>query len=209
MDWNPTWPFKSREQALAHERAYLAGSHSIPGHCHIRLVDECDLQIERWLESDGAARLRKDPSDMEVIRKIYHWKMSAIKGSVYFPESIQSGRKEFAAALNFVLQAKGDKEMACAINALKEFKDVKIRVASAFIYWLRPDEYQVIDRRVTKALNLSFIADDYTCDNYLRYCGLSRDLSAQHNLSLRQIDRALFVFQKLSESNSNISDPIH
>jgi hypothetical protein len=196
MIWEPKWPFKSREHALAHEHEYLVGSHTISGSRQIPLVDECDLEIERWLESGGAARLRKNPSDTEVIRNIYLWKMRSTNRCADAPNSILS--EKFAALLGAVLDAHNDSEMANPIDALTKFGGVKIRAVSAFIYWLRPDEYQVIDRRVTAALNLLFTNTDYTRENYLQYCVLSRDLGAKHDLSLRQIDRALFTFQKLS-----------
>lgn len=207
MIWKAKWPFKSREHALVHEQAYLAGSYTPLGSRPIRLVDRQDLEIEGWLESGGAERLRGNTRDTDVIRKIWLWKMrstiEATGGCADAPTGIFSG--EFAESLGAVIRAKDDSEMAGAIDALVAFNGIAVRAASAFIYWLRPRQYQVIDRRATAALNLYFAEHDFTSDNYLRYCALSRDLQKEHNLSLRQIDRALFTFQKLLDRNEPIA----
>lgn len=202
MTWEPKWPFRSRDHVLAHEQAYLAGSITPQeGNAPIRLVKPIDLERERWLEQEGAERLRHNSAEREVVQTIYLWKMQSTAGTAIPPEILTDN---FAQVLDQVIRSGSDDDMSNAMKCLIRFKGLKVRAASAFTYWLRPHEYQVIDKRVTSALNLQFQSEDYTPENYIRYCQLSRSQAAEQNLTLRQVDRALFVFNVLSSKQITI-----
>ncbi|MCG3773947.1 MAG: hypothetical protein JW395_0764 [Nitrospira sp.] len=200
MMWQPKWPFSTRDHALAHEQAYLQG-YAPPGSSHrrIQLVERDNLDTEAWLESCGADRLRAEPNDKKTIRAIWLWKMRStleVAGQCTEPPKELFGPR-FAACLENARDAINASRMATAVADLVNFDGVAVRSASAFVYWLRPNEYQVIDRRATGALDLDFKDEDYTTENYLRYCTLSLQLSTAHALTLRQVDRALFSYHKL------------
>jgi len=148
------------------------------------------------------ASLRANSFDREAIRVVYTWKTRANAafdgGSAGVPEELYS--PEFGRAINQVLESRSDSEGVEAIRTLCTFPFVRVRVASAFAYWLRPNDFQLIDRRSTEALDLGFMDADYTPENYVRFCELSRDLGRAHALTLRQIDRALFAYHKLIEA---------
>jgi hypothetical protein len=197
--WHPNWPFRSRAHASAYEDAYLARHYQVGRGRKVTIVTDADWQLEDWLEREGAARLRDKLDDPQAIRAIYFWKVGAnIRAggqTLSMPDELLS--TAFTKGLGAVLSSKSDEELIAAIRALTAFLGVRVRVASAFAYWLRPNEYQLIDERSTAALGLSFAEADYSPENYARWCALSRRLSADHELSLRQVDRALFTYHKL------------
>jgi hypothetical protein len=162
-------------------------------------VTDADWQLEDWLEREGAARLRDRLDDRQAIRSIYLWKVGAnIRASgqqLSVPEELLS--PSYAQALDAVLRSSKDAELIDSIRTLTCFPGVRVRVASAFAFWLRPNDYQLIDERSTAALSLAFSDADYSPEIYARWCALARQLSADNALSLRQIDRALFAYHKL------------
>ena len=95
--------------------------------------------------------------DVAPVTDIYLWKTSAMSDC---PDSqgylagllavafLQATERCFIAA-----DAGEDDE---AVKALVGFTGVQVRVASAFLYWMVPDHFQLIDRRATGALNLDF-----------------------------------------------------
>lgn len=193
------WKARSRAAVIAHEDAYCTGYYKPARARPVKLVGARDLRLEDWLERGGAERLQRDTADREAIRSIYLWKVRANVesegGVVDFPEDLAS--PAFAEALRALLVSRSDYELASAVDTLQGLSGIRVRVASAFAYWLRPDDYQLIDVRSTQALDLAFSDDDYTPENYARFCQLSRELAAQHELTLRQIDRVLFAYHRL------------
>ena len=197
MIWHPVWPFKSRESVLAYERVYFEEWYRAPNGRRINIGSQEDIQREYWLEKEMPKQRTSNTIDLECIKNIYIWKMRSTTGNCNFPAHLDT--LKFAEALRRFRDASSENEIIESIKSIISFSGVKIRVASAFMYWLRPNEFQLIDRRVTAALNLSFTDEDYTIDNYLKYCEYCKLISMQQNLSLRQIDRALFTYQKLLE----------
>lgn len=201
MIWNPVWPFKSRESVLAYERVYLEGWYKTPNGSRINIVSQEDIQREYWLEREMSKQYTSKTIDLEFIKNVYIWKMESTTVNCNFPAHLKT--LKFAEALRRFCDASSKDEIKKSIEDIIAFPLVKIRVASAFMYWLRPNEFQLIDRRVTAALNLSFADEDYNIENYLKYCEYCKSISKQHNLSLRQIDRALFTSE---EKGSNLSN---
>lgn len=197
--WEPTWPFRTRAHAIAYEDAYCARHYQAGRARKVTILTDSDWQLEDWLEREGAARLRERGDDAQAIRSIYLWKVGAnirAAGQVLsIPEELLS--REFAQALESLLHAHSDEGLIGSIRTLTSFPGIRVRVASAFAFWLRPNDYQLIDDRSTQALGLAFSDADYSAENYARWCAIARSLSAQHALSLRQIDRALFAYHKL------------
>jgi hypothetical protein len=166
------------------------------------LISDYDWQLEDWLETEGAHRLQADPTDQKAIRTVYLWKRGADQrhsgSGPTVPDELYS--PHFAEILGNIGASTSDEELIAAIRRITSFPGVGVRTASAFAYWLRPNDYQLIDRRVTSALDLHFNDEDYSPDNYARFCQLARALSVEHAMSLRQIDRALFAFHKLMDA---------
>ncbi len=211
MIWNPVWPFKSRESVLAYERVYFEEWFRAPDGRRINIGSQEDIQRERWLEREMPKQRTSKTINHECIRNVYIWKMRSTTGNCEIPSHLNT--PEFAEALLRFCAASSENEIIESIKSIISFSGVKIRVASAFMYWLRPNEFQLIDRRVTAALNLLFNEEDYNVENYLRYCEYCKLISIQQNLSLRQIDRALFIYHKLMEKGvvhgHRISDTLH
>lgn len=198
--WEPKWPFRSSEAVVAHEHVYLLGYWKPGKGSQIHICQQSDLQIERWLEQGGTILLQEQQAP-EAIRNVYIWKMRATLKAAdkcSDPPTELLG-KSFAAALRRCSEVATEEALEDCIDALTRFPGVGLRLASAFLYWLRPNEFQVIDRRSTEALDLSFEPSDYTVSNYLWWCEYARDRAATLCMSLRTIDRALFTYHKLLE----------
>lgn len=197
MEWTIRWPFRSREHALSYEAAYREGS--VDG---VRIVHEPDWKQEQWLEMVGRTRIEMGNLDSETLGAIFVWKTRTTRcSSKPVPEVLT---EEFADKLRRCAAA-SESETEAAIEALTQTKHVKVIVASAFLYWMEPDRFQLIDVRSTRALGLSFSDKDYTVPNYLRWCESSRELSREHRLSLRQLDRALFAKHCLDAAHVRLS----
>lgn len=198
MQWAPRWPFRSKEQALEYENVYLRGFYGGRGGRPIEIVSREDLCLEKWLEANQSRHVSRHHITDEYLEAICVWKVRSSDGVACTPPA-EILSDEFEAAL---LECRNARSIADAVPAIGRiasggFRGVRVRVASAYLYWIRTDRYALIDRRVTAALNLRFMDTDYNIENYVRWCSLISDLSVRHALSSRQIDRALFTYEKL------------
>lgn len=186
----PKFPFRDREHALAHAHGYLQGVC-----CGVRIVGAKDLEREAWLEREIPSRRAAGVLDEAAIATIYRWKMSstirsdAVLATVLTPA--------FVAATGHVIAAPDRQSLARVIPALF-VPGIRIVAASAFLYWLRPGDLAILDRKATEALDLPSSSDsEYTVEDYLAYSAACLGLAQSNGLSMRDLDRALFVFRTL------------
>ncbi len=85
------------------------------------------------------------------------------------------------------------------IEYLTAFKGVEIATASAILSVVFPENYGIIDVRCIEALNnlkqIDF--ERITIQNWIKYISLLRDLSIELNLSCREIEKALFAYNRI------------
>ena len=83
-----------------------------------------------------------------------------------------------------------------AIEILGELDGIADSMAGAVLTFVNPQRYTVMDPRATRALSdLGFWALDHAAnaDQYETYCLRCQELGNRTGLSLRDVDRALFV----------------
>ncbi len=85
------------------------------------------------------------------------------------------------------------------IGYLTALKGVEIPTASAILTVVFPENYGIIDVRCIETLNnlkqIDF--ERITIQNWLKYVSLLRNLSAELNLSCREIEKALFAYNRI------------
>lgn len=80
-----------------------------------------------------------------------------------------------------------------AIHSLRKLKGVGVKVATAFLTALDPQEYTVLDFRALEALGAK---DGNTVELYVCYRNACKKLAEQHGVSLRTFDRANWQWSK-------------
>lgn len=84
------------------------------------------------------------------------------------------------------------------IRLLMELSGIRVKMASAFLLFMNPEEYTVIDWRAANVLTDEgilnrTISDDASIDEYMEYLRACRSKAEQLDVSLRELDRALWV----------------
>ena len=101
---------------------------------------------------------------------------------------------EIDAALSVALNSKS---IGDAVTALTALHGVGLKMASAILTAIDPDNYTMLDFRALQALG---VADGSAVDLYISYVEACRRLAAAHGCSLRDFDRANWQWSK---RNSN------
>jgi hypothetical protein len=104
---------------------------------------------------------------------------------------------------NFIIEqtkkAFSEKDELVKIEFLTALKGVEIPTASAILTIVFPNDYGIIDIRCIEALkDLKQI--DYSNingKNWLKYLGILRDLRNELNLPCREIEKALFAYNRI------------
>ena len=94
---------------------------------------------------------------------------------------------EIADALRLAILAETDRS---AISVLRGLSGVETPVASAILTTINPERYTVIDFRALHALGTE--TADRSVPFYLLYLSYCRATAKEHNLTLRNFDRALW-----------------
>ena len=86
------------------------------------------------------------------------------------------------------------------LHILKMLKGVGVPVASTFLHFMHPDKFPIFDVRVrsslAKATKWHRAIDDQSDDAWSEYVDIMRDLSKNLNVSLRELDKALWSYDK-------------
>lgn len=84
------------------------------------------------------------------------------------------------------------------VRLLTELQGVRVKMASAFLLFMDPENYTVMDWRTGDALHAmdwlpSSIPDDPSVADYDQYVRICREIATEYDVSLRTLDRALWV----------------
>jgi len=86
------------------------------------------------------------------------------------------------------------------LNILRRLKGVGIAVASTILYYLQPDKFAIYDYHVRNSLRdagrLSNVAEGDSNKAWLEYTRIIRELSTFYNKTLREVEKALFAYDK-------------
>lgn len=94
------------------------------------------------------------------------------------------------------------------VEALTSLSGIGVPVASAILLFINPDRFTVIDERAWNVLQetgylAQELSEDPTVDEYLLYLGACWTLANEYDVSLRTLDRALWVLDIKEDRNSS------
>ena len=101
-----------------------------------------------------------------------------------------------------------DSSIRSKVEALTSLTGIGVPVASAILLFINPDRFTVIDERAWNVLQETGylgqeLSDDPTADEYLMYLGACWTLANEYDVSLRTLDRALWVLDIKEESTTS------
>ncbi|MFC7074690.1 NADAR family protein [Halovenus rubra] len=84
------------------------------------------------------------------------------------------------------------------VDLLIDLSGIQVKMASAFLLFMNPDEYTVIDSRAGSVLSREGyletpVSDSPSIDEYINYLQVCREIANQFEIDLRTLDRALWV----------------
>ena len=86
------------------------------------------------------------------------------------------------------------------LHILRVLKGVGVPVASTFLHFLHPDKFPIFDVRVRSSLKKAGkwnrSVDDASDSAWLEYVDIMRGLSQELSVSLRELDKALWAYDK-------------
>ena len=86
------------------------------------------------------------------------------------------------------------------LHILKVLNGVGVPVASTFLHFLHPDKFPIFDIRVRSSLKKAGKwnrpVDDASNDAWLEYVYIMRDISGMLGVSLRELDKALWAYDR-------------
>jgi hypothetical protein len=126
--------------------------------------------------------------DRELLEDIVLWKFSPGVGRI---RDISPERVEEISQRAFESDSVSE-----ALSTLAELNGIGPSMAGTVLTFTNPDRYTVMDPRATSALrSLGFwsSSSEATVDQYEHYCLRCQELSQRSGLSLRDVDRALYI----------------
>jgi hypothetical protein len=140
-------------------------------------------------EAFGAGNnIRGGNYSRENLKVIVRWKSA--RKIAFIDENTD---REIANALRFATNPHTSEKSA--IDTLDRLHGVGIPMASAILTTIYPEKYTVIDIRALESLGVSKWPTD-SLDYYVSYLRKCRELSQEHHVSLRTLDRALWQWSK-------------
>ena len=144
--------------------------------------EELLTQVPNHIEKHGRIE------DKELLENIVLWKFPVVIGNI---------RENTTAQIATVSERAFQAESACdTIQMLNELQGVADSIAGAILMFAHPHRYTVMDPRATKALETLGYWDGDTAavaEQYEQYCLRCHELSQQTGISLRDVDRALYI----------------
>ncbi len=132
----------------------------------------------------AAGRLiRAGDTNRDHVETIFEWKTRG-RGGIRFLHNTDA---EITDVLTLAMQAKTER---AAIAVLTGLNGVLIPIASAILTAIFPERYTVIDFRSLEALGISRAV--YSLNFYLGYLAKCRELAAASQVTLLNLDRALW-----------------
>ncbi|MYD95857.1 MAG: hypothetical protein F4X98_00535 [Gammaproteobacteria bacterium] len=124
--------------------------------------------------------------DLEDLRQVARWKsprrMSLVEGNGE-PDVREASRVSFTA-----------KSERLRIGALRVLEGIEWPRASAILHFVFPEHYPILDVRAMRTVDGPL--NSYTFRIWAEYTRLCRQKAAEYGVTLRQLDRALWTFDR-------------
>jgi hypothetical protein len=109
--------------------------------------------------------------------------------------------------IEVTLSAHNAKNDLAKLNILRRLKGVGIAVASTMLYYLQPDRFAIYDYHVRNSLKkagkLSGTTKNSGTERWLKYTRTIRRLSRVYNKTLREVEKALYAYDKWGRVRSD------
>ncbi|WP_435147185.1 hypothetical protein [Halobaculum sp. P14] len=181
-------------EALVREKAKVFENHELPD------LSEEDVDFEQSLLDSLPQRLQSGEAGLAEIEKVIEWKQAeaANRRAANVNHLRKSSEEEVREA---VREALAHDSVAGKIEALDEddrLLGIGFRTASSILMFTDPSKYTVIDHRAVRTLNQEGYLDiepdsTFSTEDYIYYLGTCRTLASHFRISLRRLDRALWV----------------
>ena len=145
--------------------------------------NSAEMQRERAAFGSGR-KIAAGHAEPENLGAIIDWKSPRPKRRIMTGNTAD----EIAEALRVAVSAK---QARTAVGVLYGLNGVDVAMASAILTTIHPDQYTVIDWRALNALGVS--KSWLTVDDYLQYLAFCKDKANELGISLRDLDRALWI----------------
>jgi hypothetical protein len=136
---------------------------------------------------DAGARISGGDFSRTNLEAIFEWKTKGRGRS----RLTKNNDAEIADALKLALEAKTPR---AAVAVLTGLSGVDVPVASAILATAKPDDHTIIDWRALHALDV--YASNVTIKLYLSYLGHCKEIAAKNEVTLRELDRAMWQWSK-------------
>ncbi|KKK68771.1 hypothetical protein LCGC14_2940710 [marine sediment metagenome] len=170
----------SREKIIEYSKRYDAGFKGTPD----ELIEK---KLKIWFRDHRYL-------DRQNFIKLGLWKSARQEKNYKSKENDNITVKEIT---GFALSTKSEK---ARIESLMVLKGVSWSVASVILHFAFPDEYPILDFRAIESLGWEQ-PKDYDFQFWQKYVSELRKLAKKYNVSLRELDKALWSYSKESLKN--------
>ena len=166
---------------------------------------------EEEMYEDEVARLESLPTAFEEdewthedLEWIIEWKVRVFTKPT-LKHLDKNDDEEIRARIN---EAVHESNIRTKVEALTSLSGIGVPVASAVLLFINPDLFTVIDKRAWNVLRETGyleqeLSDEPTVDEYLLYLGACWAIANEYDVSLRTLDRALWVLDIKEDRNSS------
>ena len=154
-------------------------------------ADENEIFLEEKI-LESIKEMESPPLSLtkDILLDIAEWKAIRVKGHV------KKNDEQYVKEVTQVsLSTKNEK---LKIEILTLLNGVKIRMASAILFFCFPEQYTVMDYRAWDSLKALDKIDDEIDDTFecwQKYNEICREIAKQNGVSLRKLDKALWQYQ--------------
>lgn len=160
-----------------------------------------DIQYHRILDNVKKELDNSNTLSVSLIKEILYWKYPGL------PSKMNSERyAQYQEAITNIRT--GELNTKEKITILEKLDGIGLPVASTILHFLEPEKFPIVDERTVKALLfLEVIPQDSlyhyreTINGFLEYQDAILEIKNRLNISLRNIDNALFSFHKFALSS--------
>lgn len=162
-------------------------------------TDSLDYEFDYNAVETTALRNRTyENISVDDLRRIALWKLDRV---VDVPDSLLERLRRLATKVDLVADSTESREV---IEALVQCDGIGYPMASAFLKFIRPDVFPIIDVRAYRALTGRRLRyNQYTTELYLRYVDMLKEIASRRNMQLAAIDDQLYCYDK--ERNGSIN----
>lgn len=145
---------------------------------------------EKELFDEISEKINRGDWEWNDLERIVYWKSQ--RASSYFEENDQRMVNEI------VKQVINTDDITKKVELLQSIKGIQVPMSSAFLMFIDPTKYTVIDVRAWNTLQkMEYLTSDLSStpsvEEYLLYLGTCRALATEYEVSLRDLDRTLWI----------------